>query len=115
MNRNWKRSSRGRLVTAGLACVGIVLGVACVEAVAASEAGALEPMKYNRDQLVLMAVQGFIAPPGFRDSPYRIDPEGQIHVVPGTGSITYNFRSGDSAVDIAGDHVEPAVTLYNLG
>jgi hypothetical protein len=115
MNRNWKRSSRGRLVTAGLACVGIVLGVACVEAVAASEAGALEPMQYNRDQLVLMAVQGFIAPPGFRDSPYRIDPKGQIHVVPGTGSITYNFRSGDSAVDIAGDHVEPAVTLYNLG
>jgi hypothetical protein len=62
-----------------------------------------------------MAVQGEIAPPGFGDSPYNIDPDGKIHVVPGTGSITYNFRSGDSAYHLAGDHVEPAVTLYNPG
>ncbi|MFO7865616.1 MAG: DUF4438 domain-containing protein, partial [Candidatus Aminicenantes bacterium] len=41
--------------------------------------------------------------------------DGEIFVLPGTGSITYNFRTGDSAVHIAGDHVEPAVTLYNLG
>jgi hypothetical protein len=36
-------------------------------------------------------------------------------VLPGTGSITYNFRTGDSAIKIAADHVEPAVTLYNPG
>jgi hypothetical protein len=36
-------------------------------------------------------------------------------VFPGIGSITYNFRTGDSAVHIAGDHVEPAVSLYNPG
>lgn len=79
------------------------------------KSGALKPVEYNRNQLVLMAVQGFIAPPGGGSSPYEIDPDGKIHVLPGTGSITYNFRTGDSAVHIAGDHVEPAVTLYNLG
>lgn len=72
-------------------------------------------VEYNRDMLVKMAVQGRIAPPRHSDPPYRIDPDGNLHVVPGTGSITYNFRTGDSAYHIAGDHVEPAVTLYNPG
>ena len=75
----------------------------------------LKPLEYNRDELVMIAVQGFIVPPGFRENAYRIDPNGKIHVLPGTGSITYNFRTGDSAVHIAGDHVEPAVSIYNLG
>ncbi len=75
----------------------------------------LKTVEYNREQLVKMAVIGYIAPARFGEDPYRIDPDGRIHVLPGTGSITYNFRSGDSAVNIAGDHVEPAVTLYNLG
>jgi hypothetical protein len=75
----------------------------------------LTPVEFNQEELVLMAVQGFIAPPGHWDPPYTIDPDGEIHVVPRTGSITYNFRIGDSAINIAGDHVEPAVTLYNLG
>lgn len=75
----------------------------------------LKPVEYNKDQLVIMAVQGFIAPPGGGDSPYHIDPDGEIYILPGTGSITYNFRSGDNCVNLAGDHVEPAVTLYNLG
>ena len=76
---------------------------------------AVRPIEYNKDLLVRQAVIGFIAPAGMGDSPYDIDPDGNIQVYPGTGSITYNFRSGDSAVNIAGDHVEPAVTLYNLG
>ena len=75
----------------------------------------VKPVEYNKDQLVKMAVQGFIAPPGFSESAYEIDPNGKIHVVPGTGSITYNFKTGDTAINIAGDHVEPAVTLYNPG
>jgi len=75
----------------------------------------LKPLEYNKDMLVKQAVIGFIAPAGFGDSPYDIDPDGKIKLHPGTGSITYNFRSGDSAVNLAGDHVEPAVTLYNLG
>lgn len=94
----------------------ILLLVGSVSFPADSGAGSsLKPVEYNKDHLVKMAVVGFIAPPGFRDSVYRIDPDGNIHVLPSTGSITYNFRSGDSAVHLAGDHVEPAVTLYNLG
>ena len=42
----------------------------------------------------MMAVQGQIAPPGGSDSPYRIDPNGDIFALPGTGSITHNFKTG---------------------
>ena len=82
---------------------------------AEGKSDSLIPVEYNLKQLVMMAVQGFIAPPGFGEPPYKIDPQGKIHVLPGGGSITYNFRTGDSAIHIAGDHVEPAVSLYNPG
>lgn len=83
--------------------------------VAGDQSEELTAVEYNRDLLVMLAAQGRIAPPRFYDTPYKIDPDGGLHVIPGTGSITYNFRSGDSAYHIAGDHVEPAVTLYNPG
>ena len=73
------------------------------------------PVTYNEAQLVRQAAQGVIVPPGFGSNPIRVDPDGRTHVVPGTGSITYNFRSGDNAVNLAGDHVEPAVSIYNPG
>ena len=82
---------------------------------AEGKSASLKPVEYSQTQLVMMAVQGFIAPPGFSEPPYEIDPQGKIHVFPGIGSITYNFRTGDSAVHIAGDHIEPAVSLYNPG
>jgi hypothetical protein len=75
----------------------------------------LTPVEYNAGQLVRQAAQGMIVSARFGTDPVRIDPDGRTHVVPGTGSITYNFRSGDNAVNLAGDHVEPAVSLYNLG
>jgi len=31
--------------------------------------------------------------------------------MPGTGGITYNVAVGDSALDFAGDHVEPGVSI----
>ena len=66
---------------------------------------ALRPVEYNLKELVKQAAVGVIAPPGFGSSPYRIDPNGNLHVVPGIGSITFNFRTGDSAYYLAGDHV----------
>ncbi len=72
-------------------------------------------MEFNRDLLVEQAVQGQIAPPAMRESVYRVHADGEVILLPGTGSITYNFRTGDSAVHMAGNHVEPAVSLYNLG
>jgi hypothetical protein len=98
-----------------IVCLGLSAGVHLYPLTNGVDSNSLKPLAYNHKKLVKMAVQGFIAPPGSGRSPYEIDPDGKIHVVPGTGSITYNFRSGDSAIHLAGDHVEPAVTLYNLG
>ncbi len=72
-------------------------------------------VEYNKDRLVKMAVIGYIAEARLGSPPYRVGADGSIGIFPATGSITYNFRTGDSAVDLAGDHVEPAVTLYNPG
>ena len=78
-------------------------------------AAEVEPIEYNEDELVEMAVTGFIAPPFIREAVYRVEADGRIRMLPGTGGITYNYRTGDSAVDMAGNHVEPAVSLVNLG
>ncbi len=75
----------------------------------------VKPVEFNLKQLVKQAALGYIVEPGIGDPPYRINPEGELFVLPSAGSITFNFRSGDSAIDIAGDHVEPAVSLHNLG
>lgn len=75
----------------------------------------LESIRYNADELIEMAVLGEISPPAVRDSVYRVEADGTVRLKPGTGSITYNFRTGDTAVHMAGNHVEPAVSLYNLG
>ena len=89
--------------------------VASLIAIAISSAAAaqLQPLTYNEEELVMMAVQGEIAPAVLRDPPYRITPDGGLGVYPGGGGITYNFRTGDSAVRIAADHVEPAVSVYS--
>jgi len=78
----------------------------------------LRPVEYNLKKLVKQAAIGFIAPPvlfGQDGNPMEVDPDGKVHAVPSMGSITYNFRTGDSAYDLAGEHIEPAVSLYNLG
>ncbi len=77
-----------------------------------AQARNLRPVEYNKEQLVEMAVVGSIAQARLGAS-YRIGADGSLAIVPATGSITYNFRTGDNAVNLAGDHVEPAVTLYN--
>ncbi len=75
----------------------------------------LHPLEYNAQELVEQAVAGEIGPPVARDSVYRVEADGAVRMVPATGSITYNFRTGDSAVHMAGNHVEPAVSIYNPG
>jgi hypothetical protein len=77
-------------------------------------AAEIEPIEYNANELVEQAVIGEISQPAMRESIYRVKADGSVAMVPGTGSITYNFRTGDSAVHMAGNHVEPAVSIYNL-
>ncbi len=75
----------------------------------------LTPLKTNRDRLVEMAVTGSVREPFISSAVYRIAPDGTAKALPGTGSITYNFRVGDSAVDMVGDHVEPSVSISHTG
>lgn len=77
----------------------------------ALEAQPLQPLEVNLGMLVEMAVVGEIAAPRMAQPPFRVAPDGTVLAVPGTGSITYNRRVGDSAVHMAGDHVEPAVSI----
>lgn len=90
----------------------IVAGVALL---AAASAVCAAPIKYNREELVELAVQGQISPPVLRSVVYRVEADGNVRMLPGTGGITYNFRTGDSAVHMAGNHVEPAVSIFTPG
>ncbi len=94
---------RSTILTAALLCISPLV------------AAEVTPIEFNRDLLVEQAVQGQISPPAIRESVYRVHADGEVVLLPGTGSITYNFRTGDSAVEMAGNHVEPAVSLYQPG
>jgi len=69
-------------------------------------------IKINMDKLVMQSVQGKIHHP-MAVYPYRINHEGEPHVLPATGGITYNVKLGDSAFGWVGDHIEPGVSLRN--
>ena len=69
-------------------------------------------MKTNKDFIVMQSVQGKISSP--RSSfPYRIDREGNGHILPATGGITYNVSVGDLCMGWIGDHIEPGVSIKN--
>lgn len=91
----------------------LLLIFACKQENLTAQHSALTPVEFNSPQLVRMAVMGHIGEPSMNYPPYRIGADGSPEVLPGTGSITYNFRTGDTAVNLAGDHVEPAVTLVH--
>lgn len=63
----------------------------------------------NRDRVVMLSVQGFVAPPVKRAA-QSIAFDGRPFVLPGVGGITYNVKVGDPAFGWAGDHVEPGVS-----
>lgn len=66
-------------------------------------------LKINENKLVQMAIQGKIA---HADEflPFEVGHDGAPRALPGTGSITYNVRVGDSATGWASDHTEPGVS-----
>lgn len=67
----------------------------------------------NVKDLPMVAVMGQITHPVGRASPYRIGHDGVPRILPGTGGIALNFRIGDRCVGLAGDHIEPGVSLHN--
>ncbi len=71
-------------------------------------------IKTNRDLLVMQSVIGAISSPA-KSSPYRISHNGIPMILPGTGGITYNFAIGDNCMNLIGDHVEPGVSMKQIG
>lgn len=69
-------------------------------------------MRTNKNKVVKQAVVGKIHHP-IKSKTYRISAEGEPMVLPATGSITYGIHVGDSAFGLAGDHIEPSVSLIN--
>ena len=70
-------------------------------------------LKTNQDRLVMQSVLGEIQHPTVKELPVRLDCDGVAHTLPNTGSITYNVKLGDSVYGLAGDHIEPGVTIKN--
>jgi len=70
-------------------------------------------IKTNKDKIVKISVIGEVVSPVMGSGIYRIGANGDLHIVPGTGGITYNIRVGDPAVGWMGDHVEPGVSVEN--
>ncbi len=69
-------------------------------------------LRTNVKKLIEQSVLGSIVHPRISlKNPYLVDSEGSLHVYPGSGGITYNVAVGDSALDFAGDHVEPGVSI----
>jgi hypothetical protein len=69
--------------------------------------------RLNTPDLVTVVVQGQIAHPVGRPSPYRVGHDGVPRILPGSGGIVLSHRIGDRCVGLAGDHVEPGVSLHN--
>lgn len=70
-------------------------------------------MKTNREHLVMMSVQGKVDHPGMSGNGYRVGYDGFGRIPMATGGITYNYKIGDACMGIAGDHIEPGVSLKN--
>ncbi|SFO57461.1 protein of unknown function [Mesorhizobium sp. NFR06] len=70
-------------------------------------------LRTNARDLVMISVAGQVASPTERGTPWRIGYDGRPRSLPGTGGIVLNHRVGDPCVGLAGDHVEPAVSVRN--
>ncbi len=65
----------------------------------------------NREELVICAVTGEVAPMLVNTGLYDVSFDGRPFIVPSVGGITPNVRIGDSAFAFMADHIEPAVTV----
>lgn len=79
----------------------------------ASLSGISRGLRINRRELVTISVIGEVASPLERGTPWRIGYDGVPRALPGTGGIVLSHRVGDPCVGIAGDHIEPGVSIRN--
>src|SRR6188768_1242424 len=74
----------------------------------------MEALRTNHERLVVQSVIGEVASPLYGFVAFRVGADGAPRALPSTGGIVYNFRIGDSAIQLAGDHVEPGVSIRNF-
>jgi hypothetical protein len=74
----------------------------------------MEALRTNLERLVVQSVIGEVASPLYGFVAFRVGADGTPRALPSTGGIVYNFRIGDSATQLAGDHVEPGVSIRNF-
>lgn len=70
-------------------------------------------MKTNEGKLVIQSMQGAVHHPTASGDGYWVGFDGKGRIPMGVGGITYNFKIGDSCMDIVGDHIEPGVSIKN--
>lgn len=68
-------------------------------------------IRINREELVVSAVTGEVAPMLVNSGLYDVSFEGQPFIVPSVGGITPNVRIGNSAFAFMADHIEPGVSV----
>jgi hypothetical protein len=68
-------------------------------------------MKTNIEKLVCQSVNAQVDHPRIRG--YRGGFDGRARITVGTGGITYSHQIGDACMGIAGDHIEPGVSMAN--
>lgn len=69
-------------------------------------------IKTNKDKLVKQSALGAIHHPTMK-SATKIAHDSSIWAVPAVGGICYNVEVGDSVFGLAGDHIEPGVSIKN--
>lgn len=68
-------------------------------------------LNLNKEQLVEQALNASVDHPRIKG--YRGGYDGRARITVGTGGITYSHSIGDDVMNIAGDHVEPGVSMAN--
>ena len=68
-------------------------------------------LRTNKEKVVKGSVVGKIRPNVCRG--WRVAQDGRPFLTPGIGGINYNVKLGDFAFGLAGDHIEPGVSLYH--
>jgi hypothetical protein len=67
----------------------------------------------NSQRLVMQSVEGVVHHPVVRIADTRVDNNGVPFALPNVGGICYNVTLGDSVYGLAGDHIEPDVSIKN--
>ena len=70
-------------------------------------------MKTNEEKLVMQSMQGAVHHPTASGDGYWVGFDGKGRIPLGVGGITYNFKLGDSCMNLVGDHIEPGVSIKN--